>query len=80
MMIFLPGRRGCVRQTFGGLQNFKLRLGDVVAVLVHPGQRIIALRSAEINQHARRLFLGSGKTLGRINHFWQRFDGALEFR
>jgi len=26
------------------------RLGDVVAVLVHPGQGIIAFRSAEINQ------------------------------
>jgi hypothetical protein len=33
MMIFLPRRRGRVRQTFSGFENFKLRLGDVVAVL-----------------------------------------------
>ena len=44
----------------GRLQDGELRLGDAVAVPVHPGQRVVALGGAQVDQHPVRRLPGAG--------------------
>ena len=56
-----------------------MRLRYVVAVRIHPRQRVVAFGGAEINQHARRFLVGGSEGLGGIDDFRQRLDGGFKF-
>jgi hypothetical protein len=54
VVLFLTGQGRRARFARGGLENFKLGLGDVLPVPPNPGERVVALGGAEIDEYAVR--------------------------
>ena len=49
MVVVVPGQGRRVRYALGGAEDFELGLGDLVAILVHPSQRVVPLCGSEID-------------------------------
>ena len=53
LVVFVKARDGRrLRLALGGLEDRELRLRDVLAVVVDPGQCVVVLAGAQIDEHA----------------------------
>ena len=77
MVPFVPRQGGGIRLACCSLEDGELRFGDAVAVLIYPGQCVVALPSSDVNQHSLRRFLRRLMRAGGVSDRGQVGDDFL---
>ena len=87
MVIFLSRQTGSVGLTFGGAQNVELRFSNCFAILIHPGERIVAFMRSHVGEHTSgRVSVGlwasventtGGSSVISLFESWVSVDGVL---
>ena len=80
VVIFAARQGGRVGGTGGGFQDGKLRLGDRCAGFVNPGQGVVVVRGANIDQSALVLDGSGVGGLGGVDHVGHLLDFRNERR
>ena len=80
VVILAPGQGRLPGSAGGGLEDRELRVGDAPALGIHPGQRVVALAGAQVDEGAGRGLLALDVPARGVDDVGEGRDLALERR